>query len=144
MEARDARNAAAAAMETELNACRGLYPNENQRPVMPRMRCMTDAWIKFSRAGQGLWTRHLDLDELLRAKALALAEEYDAGKLTEAQFVLQKAQAITDHNSQIAQRENSAKMVAAAQEQASAASMQAIASTAPRTCAVVGNVVNCF
>ena len=74
--------------------------------------------------------RHLDLEQLLRAKILLLAEQYDAGKMTEAQYRLEKAQAVTDYKSELMKRDNGAAIAAAA--------------SSPVTCTTIGNTVTCF
>ena len=70
---------------------------------------------------------------LVLAKILVIAEQYDAGKLTEAQFELQKAQAVAEYNSVLAQRQNEAMLATAA-----------MVSSMPKTCTGYGNTVTCF
>jgi hypothetical protein len=116
--------------KAEIDACKQLYPNETQRPVTPRVNCILDARMKAARVKAEYGHRHLDLDELLRAKALLLAEQYDARKMTEAQYRLEKAQAVTDYKSEVMKRNNGAAIAEAA--------------SSPVTCTTVGNTVTCF
>jgi len=127
-------------MQAEIAECERLYPNKTQRPVTPRVRCLTDAGMRYAQAGVNFGNKNIDLDRLMRAKLLVVAEEYDAGKMTEAQFDLQKAQVVAEHNSAVAQRQNSAAMVDAARLQAIAA----MDANSPKTCAGYGNTVTCF
>ena len=116
--------------KAEVDECTRLYPNEAQRPVTPRANCIWDARIKAARVVAEHGYRHLDLEELLRAKILLLAEQYDAGKMTEAQYRLQKAEAVTDYKSELMKRNNGAAIAAAA--------------SSPVICTPVGNAVACF
>ena len=121
--------------ETEIEECHRLYPNP--RPVLPRMKCIGDALVKVARVAAQYGYKNLDLDELLRAKMVLLAERYDAGKMTEAEFQAEKAQIASTHETQVLQRQNSQAMVVAAQQQAAAAS-------GPVSCTRVGNTTTCF
>ena len=41
--------------ESEVGECRRLYPNAEQRPVLPRVKCVGDATVKSSRVGSAIW-----------------------------------------------------------------------------------------
>jgi hypothetical protein len=90
----------------------------------------------------------LDLAEVLAAQMIVIAERYDSGKLTVAEFESEKASAVANFNSQAIARENSAAMVNAAQSQALAAQQQArqqaIRAAVPTTCTSLGNTVTCY
>lgn len=131
-------------LDSELEECRRLYPNPDQRPVSPRMKCIGDATVKSSRVEAKYGYKNLDLDELVRAQMVLLAERYDAGKITETEYQVEKAKIRTAYETQILQRQNSQAMVAAAQEQAAAASSQAIAASRPVSCTIIGHTASCF
>ncbi|MGO9460685.1 MAG: hypothetical protein ACLPWS_04030 [Rhodomicrobium sp.] len=120
-------------MQAEIAECERLYPSKTQRPVTPRIRCMKDARTKLAEVALGLGDKNYDQHMLVLAKLLVIAEQYDAGKLTEAQFELQKAQAIAEYNSVLAQRQND-NMIATA----------AMVASMPKTCTGYGNTVTCF
>ena len=54
-------------------------------------------------------------------------------EITEAQFELQKAQAVAEYNSVLAQRQNEAMLATAA-----------MVSSMPKTCTGYGNTITCF
>ena len=142
-EEKKVRGQAAAIRDAELADCYRKYPDDVKRPVTPRVNCIWDARMKFARLGALHGYRHLDLEEVFRAKIFLLAEQYDSGNMSEAQYRLEKAQAESDFKSKVMQRENSAAMVAAAEEQATAASLATISASRPLTCSTYGNTTTC-
>jgi len=153
-ETREKVAAARQALAVDLAACERSYPDHYRKPVMPRMRCLRDAAMRFQASMDQLGLgRDTDLTRAMTSHLVAVAEQYDAGRLSQAQFDAEMAATLADYNSRRLARQNSAHMVTAARAQASAAERQASAAedlvAAARmpsttvTCMRVGNMVTC-
>lgn len=155
---KDADSAQAEA-DRAASECERLHPDKNRKPVTPRTQCFNDARLNYGLAmDRSIGNLNLDLFRLSNARMLVVAERFDSGKTTVAQFELEKAEAQANFNDQIAARHNSATIAAAAQQQAAAASQQATAaseqsinsavtaatSTKPVSCSRIGNTVTCY
>jgi hypothetical protein len=133
-------------------SCERSYPDKHRKPVTPRVKCFNEARLDYAQAHErSVGNPALDLEQLVSAQMLAIAERYDAGKLTVAQYEAEKAAAIANYSSAVLQRRQGAAMVraaqdeaAAARQQAAAAAQQAINSSMPTTCSRVGNTVTCY
>jgi hypothetical protein len=130
--------------DSEIQECKRLYPDPNARPVSPRVKCIGDATVRAARAAAKIGYKNVDLDELASAQMILLAEQFDAGKMTEAEYDVEQAKIISARRTQSLQRQNSQAMVSAAQAQASAASAQAIAASKPVNCTTIGSTTTCY
>ncbi len=139
-----AQQEASRAAEAEIGECVRLYPNQTQRPVTPRVKCIWDARMKYARAGLEHGYHNADLDELAQARVLLLAQSYDAGQITEAQYHVQLAETMVNHNTQAMHRNNGAAMAAAAQQEAEAATSMALSASKPVTCTRTSSVATCY
>ena len=70
--------------ELAIQECDRQFPHKTQRPVMPRVRCLDGAWEAHAMQAA---PRDRDLLKRFMASRLILAERYDRGDLTEAQFI---------------------------------------------------------
>ncbi len=108
--------------------CSRQFPDELKRPIVPGLRCRQQAsrahFTSLARLGQ---ENDLDLVELVLTRILMAAEKYDAGQLTEGQYLAERAQAIADAASQRQVRLNGRQVANAATMQARAAQQQASA-----------------
>jgi hypothetical protein len=61
--------------EAAVQQCLHLYPDENAKPAMPRVKCMTDAQLKYANAyDKSVGNPDLAAVKLFAAKALVAAE----------------------------------------------------------------------
>jgi hypothetical protein len=120
--------------ETQVAACERMYPERHRKPTLPRVKCFNEANMKLAEQD-----RDIDLVRVMTTQMLVLAERFDAGRLTEAQFEAEKAAVFADYRTRVLQREDSATIADASRQQAIAASM-------PRTttCNRFGNTVTCY
>ena len=75
-------------LDSEVAECRRLYPDAEQRPVLPRVKCIGEATVKAARVNAQYGYKNIDLDELARAQMILLAERYDAGKMTTSEYLV--------------------------------------------------------
>jgi hypothetical protein len=137
--------AAKKAQAAQIAECERLFPDRLRKPVTPRVKCFNEANLSYHMAyARSVGNPYLDLVRLMTAQMLLIAEKYDAGGLTEAQFEVAKATAQSDYASKVADRKNASAMVGAAQTQADAAQRRAIAASMPVTCNRYGNSVTCY
>ena len=134
--------------DREAAECERLYP-PHHRPVSPRLKCVTDAYLKFGLRGDP----NMDLLRVMSAQMLVAGERFDGKKTSQVEFEAEKATVLADYNSKILQRRNStmvanaaADQAAAAQHQAWSAHQQALAASIPKTttCNRFGNTVTCY
>lgn len=119
-------NDAASRRDASIAACKQQFPDKAAK----RIKCSNAAELDYFLAMErSVGHPGIDLVHLMHAKRLELAEQYDAGKLTEAQYKVAVAQVATDINSQLQARMNNAAVANAAQRQAIAAQQQASAQT---------------
>lgn len=121
--------------------CERLYPDKYRKPTTPRIKCFNEANLKQT---SRINPNNVDLAKALAAEMLAIAEQYDAGRLTPAQYEAAKTRTFSDYTTRAMQRQNGVAMAEAAQQQAAAASMQAYGANRPRTCNTWGNTVTCY
>src|SRR5208337_3654004 len=78
-------------LEEAANECLLFYPKttEDARPIAPRMQCLTATIMRYQPSN----SQFRDLAEVWTKTCLVLAERYDAGLLTKAEWNLQMAQA---------------------------------------------------
>ena len=137
--------AATKAQAAQIAECERLYPDRLRKPVTPRVKCFNEANLSYHTAyDRSVGNPYLDLARLMTAQMLFVAEKYDAGGLSEAQFEVAKATVQSDYASKVAERGNASAMVGAAQIQADAAQRRAIAASMPVTCNRYGNSVTCY
>ena len=125
-----------------IDQCQKLYPGPHRKPVLPRIKCFNDATLAYYTAFAGNpWSA---LVRVFTARMVAIAEKYDVGQISEAQFDFEKEQAITNFTSQVMQRP--AAKVDAAPAETAAASKPAVATVLPKqmTCVPTFNSVNCY
>jgi len=129
--------------DTDMVRCTEQHPDRFRKPATLRVKCVNDANIKLATDGRD---PNIDLVQTLAAHMLAVAERYDDGKLTKAQFDAERTAAFSDFRTRMLQRENSATIADAATRTAAAAQQQAITSSIPRTvtCNRFGNTVTCY
>lgn len=121
------------------------------RPVTPRMQCTSTAYLNWL---ESTGNPNLTLFRASIAQRLVIAERYDKGQISEAEYNAEAAKLDLAADTAIRQRNESAAMVSAAQQQASAASGQAALarqkaiSDAFRgnrtTCSTWGNTTTCY
>jgi hypothetical protein len=119
-------------------ACTARF-SEEPKDAIARAKCYNaadQAFMPFSSAP--------DLLNLRIAKRSEIAERIAAGKISRAQGVLELAELNSNLTSEDQRRRNANQSVAAQQESASAATIGAINSGAPRSCTRIGNTVNCY
>jgi hypothetical protein len=129
------------AHEADIAACERQYPDKNRKPATPRVKCFGEANVR-----QATQTRNPDADlvRAMSAEMLVIAEQYDSGRLSEAQYEAAKAKTFSEYTSRAMQRQDNAAMASAAQQQAAAATVQAYGANRPRTCNTWGNTVTCY
>lgn len=127
--------------EAQVAQCERLYPDRHRKPTQPRVSCFNNANMKLAEHDPDI-----DLTRAMTTQMLVLAERFDAGRSTPAQFEAEKAAVFADYRTRVMQRQNSTAMANAAADQAAAARQQAIAATMPKTttCNRFGNTVTCY
>lgn len=149
--------AATAARDLQFAACERSHPDPHARPTRPRVICLNAAELGYHREmARSVGNPFIDLVELAHARRLSASARFDAGKITAADYDVERAQIAADTNSEIASRQNTATTALAAQQQAVAAQQQAASAAiqagaaimAPRpptntNCQRVGSTVNC-
>lgn len=128
--------------------CDRIFPEKYKRPVSPRIECLNQADLEFADAHQastGNNPFYANTRVLLAKRSLA-AQRYDAGKSTEAEYELEVATAATEFTKAVDDYQNNKAIVAAAQQQANAATSLAITASLPKTqtCNVFGDTVTCY
>ena len=107
-------------------ACREQFPNK----ATDRAKCVSAADLEYHFAMQrSVGHPGIDLIQLSHARQIALAEQYDAGKITKAEYNAKSAEIIAETNSLLQARLNNAAVASAAQQQAIAARQQAALQT---------------
>jgi hypothetical protein len=142
-----------AVMQRELAECNRRYPKRVKGQAADALRCSNAAFERNARSVPG---NNADLVTLAGAKAVAAAERFDNGQITEAQLDVELATIHTEFAGGTQSRTNQGIMANAAAQQAAAARQQAamqsvaagaaiMAPPAPTTtnCSVFGNTMNC-
>lgn len=124
----------AAAVDADMDICTNRYPF-GQKTIVSRARCIAAAQRKLTPIHPAP-----DLLEVRSAQFVLLAEQWEAGKITQSQFELQASQANAAMVAE-AERRGLARRSVAAQEDSAAAAWRA---SAPVSCTRSGNTVNCF
>lgn len=122
---------AKAQFDAAMSRCESGFPSA--KPMTPRAKCFATARIEYMEQV----SNNGDLVRQMNARMVALAERFDAGKVTTTQWEAEHADIVVAYETQVRQRGNEAAM-------ANAAVMSAYAANAPRSCTKVGNTVNCF
>jgi hypothetical protein len=125
-----------------IDQCQKLHPDPHRKPVLPRIKCFNDATLAYYTAFAGNpWSA---LVRVFTARMVVIAEKYDVGQISEAQFDFEKEQAIANYTSQVMQ--HPAAKVDAAPMQTAAASKQAVATVLPKqmTCVPTFHSVSCY
>jgi hypothetical protein len=112
------RQEARTAYQAEIAECNRLYPDKYLKPATPRVKCFTDAAIRMAERGAD---PNMDLARAMTTQMMVIAERYDNGRLSPAQFDAEKAAAFADYRTRLIQRHNSTVMANAAADQAAAA-----------------------
>jgi hypothetical protein len=86
-------------------ACKRQYPDAYAKPTLPRAACLRNVAAKYRSA---VGDPNTDLGSRLDAEMVLASENYDAGKLTAAQFDLARADAIANSTTAAHQRSNGA------------------------------------
>lgn len=101
--------------ETAIAACERSYPHRHRKPVVPRVKCFNEANLNLAARGDP----NIDLVTAMTAQMLVLAERFDAGRFSEAEFESEKAVVFANFRSQLLQRQHNATVAHAAQQVAS-------------------------
>jgi hypothetical protein len=89
--------------DAELAQCEQRYP-PNRKPVVARVKCINEAHMKTVDKNDP----YLDLLRVMATDYVVLAEQYDAGKLTQAQYEAAVAKVAAEYRTRAPQRQNSA------------------------------------
>ena len=116
MEIEKEARAASDLREAEEVECGRKYPDRTTKPQVDRVRCFTDAEMKYAR--YHMPTQHLSDYGHRTAKLIVAAERYDQGTTTAAQFELEKAQAHSEYIATVDKRQTDQALVAAAERSA--------------------------
>jgi hypothetical protein len=125
-----------------IDQCQKLYPDPHRKPALSRIKCFNDATLAYYTAFPGNpWSGPV---KVFTVRMVAIAEKYDAGQISEAQFDFEKEQAVANYTSQVMQRP--AAKLDAAPKQVAAASKQAVATVLPKqmTCIPTSIGVSCY
>jgi len=115
MQLQDARSN----MVADMKICDQVHP---EKPVIERVKCKNEAIIRYQNSIASLNVgQNVDLANLLTAKQVAIAEQYDSGQITETQYQVAMAQVASEFHTEAQRRGKEAAMVTAAQAQAAAA-----------------------
>ena len=87
----------------DLARCEQLYP-PFRKPVVARVKCINEANMKTVDKNDP----YLDLLRVMATQYVVLAEQYDAGKMTEAQYEAAVSKVASDYRTRALQRQNSA------------------------------------
>lgn len=148
---RTAAKAAAAEQEAAMQACEKVQPQQG-RPSLPRIKCINEAVMNYHEAyARAASNPYLDLARVMTTQTVVVAERYDAGRMTEAEFKAALAQIESDFDSKVDQRKH-AKAIArsaadqarAAQDAADHAGTMARQSSLPVICSKGITSVTCF
>jgi len=145
-------NAAAARLGA---ACNQKFPDPHKKPTVARQQCLNEAYrpaeIARSRIlGPGSY----DLANLSMARLVVIAEKYDRGEITAAQYDQARAEAQAAYSAELQSRQIATMMADAAQRQAAAAQQNAmwqaygaaVKATVPPptvTCDKFGSTITC-
>jgi hypothetical protein len=125
-----------------IDQCEKLYPDPRRKPALLRIKCFNEATLAYYAAFAGNpWSPTV---RVLAAQLVEVAEKYDSGQISEAEFDFEKEQAIANFTAQVTQR--SAAKVNAPSTQTGAASSQLVATLLPKqmTCVPTSNGVSCY
>jgi hypothetical protein len=103
--------------DADIATCKKTYPDKHTKPVTPRVRCFNEANTRFSSRGDP----NFDLMNAMAAQMLVVAERYDAGHVSDAQYDADRANVFADYRTKVLRRKTDAKIANAAQDQADAA-----------------------
>ena len=131
-ETKKQAEAANAEMRTAAETCDQKFPRGQQHTAVSRARCVGDA-IKIIRS----YTDYPDLLDQQIATRNLLAERWQSGKITQAQFDAESAQLQSSLVAEDERRKLAVRAVTAQEDVVSAA-------RAPVSCTRFGNTVNCF
>jgi hypothetical protein len=120
--------------------CQNLFPDPHLKPASQRVKCMNDAVIDVA-----MGDPNADLLRTLAARRLVVAERYDGGQLTAAEFDAEMAALESDANTSAQERQNSSIQANAAATQAALAQSRAVQSAfhPTTTCQTFGNTTTC-
>lgn len=139
-------------MDRRAAKCHELYPVKDQRPVTPRVQCLNQVIIDISaKADRSDGLNHASLIRAHVAVRLAIADHYDRGDMTFADYEAEIARVGYESHAAFIQADQNAALVGAAQRQAIGAGLQGFANayTRPRpvspsvTCTTWGNTTTC-
>jgi hypothetical protein len=125
--------------------CRKQFPDPYKKPAVSLISCFAAANQADAEAHDRI--RQPPIADLVRATSaqiLEIAERYDKGKLTQAQYEAEKSRAEADLNSRILQRSQGHAVAMAAEDQAGSAAAIAANSSRPRSCSYGGGVAFCY
>lgn len=129
-------------LEEQKAACRRLYPDEHQKPVSPRVKCMNDAVARATKDDP-----NIDIANVFAAKRMVVADKYDKGQMSAVEYDAEMAVLASEATTSFQQRHNGAAIATAATTQAAIAQNQAIQSafrpTPTVTCQTFGNTTTC-
>jgi hypothetical protein len=90
-------------LDADLAQCEQRYP-PYRKPMVARVKCINEAHMKTVDKNDP----YLDLLRVMATQYVVLAEQYDAGKLTEAQYEAAVSKVAADYKTHALQRQNSA------------------------------------
>jgi hypothetical protein len=133
------REALQAQSKAAVEQCNQTYPTGDPKTAVARAKCENEA-VGIQRP----LMPYPDLMDLFFASRIAIAEQFQNGKITLAQanetLAIKRSEIIAEEQ----RRVNSNRAVAAQQQAASAAMIGALSAGAPRTCTTFGNTTNCY
>jgi phage-related protein len=122
-----------------IDQCEKLYPNSDQKPVSPRVKCFNEATLAYYASFADI--QRSGSARIFANKMASIAKKYDEGQISESEFDVEKEEAITDLTNQIMRQPESAANGNATQARAR---KQATLLPKQMTCVPTSNGVNCY
>lgn len=137
MQEREDAEKADAVFHAASEACNARMKNKEYTRLKIWTECHNEARLQWWQA-RGF--EDADLLNLLHAKRLALAEAFDANKITDTNLKVQSAEIESAFQTQLQHRNNQRRQTEAAITQANAA----VRASSPVSCTRIGNTVSCY